>query len=62
MMGFRRICDKCMRPIDWTEATGAFHMDDKSPMCPNGLMAIEWKEFPDETLDDTTTESQSRAE
>ncbi|MDA4133209.1 MAG: hypothetical protein OK454_08830 [Thaumarchaeota archaeon] len=40
-LGFRRICLACRRPVDWTDQTGFFHLDDKTPLEGEGGVDLE---------------------
>jgi hypothetical protein len=43
MCGFRRICTKCGKLIDWTnEEDGFFHLGDYSPLCEGGHADLEF--------------------
>lgn len=39
--GFRRICTKCNKPIDWQEERGFYHLDDGAPLCDEGHADLE---------------------
>lgn len=58
-VGFRRICTSCLRAADWTPDGGEdgsfFHADDKTPLCADGHVDLEVKNF--EQVGDTISES-----